>query len=402
MEIEKLIADRMAFMGTNAIREILKVVSQPGMVSLAGGIPAPESFPLEILKDLIGVVFHKYAQRAFQYDLSEGFPPLRAALTDYLSRQRGISAPEDAILVASGSQGVLDAIGKVFISTGDVVAVESPTYLGALQAFNPYRPRYISLETDENGLVPDSLDYVLEAGKVKFVYLVPTFQNPTGRTLPLQRRIAIADILKRHDALLIEDDPYSLLRYRGDDLPPIQTLAPGNVVYIGTLSKVFAPGLRVGFCVAPESARKWLVMVKQGVDLHTSTFNQALAAEYITGGHLDRHLPEIIDIYAPRQAAMLNAFEKYFPGDFRWSKPEGGMFIWAQGPEGLDMTHVYRKAVERKVAFVPGTFFFAAEGDGIETARFNFTMADEVTIDASAAVLADVFREEIAALHRGS
>jgi len=179
MEIEKLIADRMTFMGTNAIREMLKVVSQPGMISLAGGIPAPESFPLEILKDLIGVVFDKYGQRAFQYDLSEGFPPLRAALTDYLSRHRGISAPEDAILVASGSQGVLDAIGKVFISTGDPVAVESPTYLGALQAFNPYRPRYISLETDEDRLIPDSLERVLEAGKVKFVYLVPTFQNPT-------------------------------------------------------------------------------------------------------------------------------------------------------------------------------------------------------------------------------
>ena len=402
MEFEKLFADRTAVMGASAIREILKVVSQPGMVSLAGGIPAPESFPLAILKDLVNVVFDKYADRAFQYDLSEGFPPLRAALTGYLSRQRGINVPEDEILVATGSQGVLDALGKIFISAGDAVAVESPTYLGALQAFNPYRPHYISLATDDDGLLPESLERVLAAEKVKFVYLVPTFQNPTGRTLPLERRQAVAEILQRHDALLIEDDPYSLLRYGGEDLPPIRTLAPENVVYIGTLSKVFAPGLRVGFCVAPEPVRRWLVMVKQGVDLHTSTFNQALAAEYLTGGHLDRHLPRIIGIYAPRQTAMLNALERYFPEEFRWSKPEGGMFIWTEGPKGMDMTRVYWTAVEKKVAFVPGTFFFSAAGEGIETARLNFTMADETTIDAAVAVLADVFREEMAVLQGSS
>jgi len=389
-----LLAERTEKMGANAIREILKVVSQPGMVSLAGGIPAPESFPMEIIGELTFKVIEKYSSHAFQYDCTEGFAPLREVLVGYLQR-KSICSSVDEILIASGSQGILDAIGKVLITKGDRIGVEAPTYLGAIQAFNPYEPEYIRMDTDDDGLIPESLEDVLRSGSVKFIYLVPTFQNPTGRTIPLERREKIAKIIQRYNVLLIEDDPYSDLRYRGKDIPPIKTLASGNVVYVSTLSKVFAPGLRIGFCVAPKLIRKWLVLVKQGVDLHTSTFNQALAAEYILGGYLEQQLPKIRSIYRPKQEAMLNALEKHFPDSFRWSKPEGGMFLWAEGPEALDMERIYWKSIKRKAVFVPGKFFFTRKGEGIETMRLNYTMIDEDTIDRAVKILSEVIRQEL-------
>ena len=393
MDFNHLLANRTRTMDVNAIREILKVVSQPGMISLAGGIPAPQSFPLGIMGELTAIVIERYGSSAFQYDPTEGFPPLRQALADYLER-KGINASAEDVVVASGSQGVLDAVGKILISKGDHVAVEAPTYLGALQAFNSYEPQYARMDTDDGGLIPASLDRVLTEQKIKFIYLVPTFQNPTGRTIDLARRKEIAAIIQKHKALLIEDDHYGALRYRGDALPPIKTLAPENVVYVSTLSKIFAPGLRIGFCVAPQVIRQWLVIVKQGVDLHTSTFNQALAAEYLSGGYLDNHLPNIINLYRPRQQAMLAAMDQYFPDSFQWSRPEGGMFLWAEGPRGLDMERVYWKAIERNVAYVPGKFFYTRKGEGIETLRLNYTMADKAAIKKSIQTLSKVMIAE--------
>lgn len=389
MDFTHLLADRTKTMGASAIREILKVVSQPGMVSLAGGIPAPKSFPMDIMEELTSKVIAKYASGAFQYDLTEGFPPLREALVDYLA-PKGVPAAADEIMIASGSQGVLDAIAKVLISKGDKIAVEAPTYLGAIQAFNPYEPEYIRMDTDDDGLIPESLEQVLQNHAIKFIYLVPTFQNPTGRTIPLARRKRIAEIVKQYQALLIEDDPYSALRYRGEPVPLIRTFAPEHVVYISTLSKVFAPGLRLGFYVAPPSIRCWLVIVKQGVDLHTNTFSQALAAEYLMGGYLEQQLPKIVKLYRPKQEAMLAALEKYFPASFTWSKPEGGMFIWAEGPQGIDAEQLYWKGIEQKVAFVPGKYFYTQPGEGLATMRLNYTMSDETSIEQAIKRLGEV------------
>ncbi len=393
MKFEHLLAGRTKTMGASAIREILKVVSQPGMVSLAGGIPAPESFPLEIMDELVSRVFKKYGSWALQYDLAEGFIPLREALEEYLLESKNIQASADDILVATGSQGVLDGLGKVLISPGDRVAVEAPTYLGALQAFNPYEPHYLRMDTDKDGLIPESLEDILKTEQVKFIYLVPTFQNPSGRTIPLERRKRIAELVQQYDALLVEDDPYSALRYRGEEVPAIRTFAPEHVVYISTFSKILAPGLRIGFCVAPDVIKKWLVIVKQGVDLQTSTFSQALAAEYLNEGYLAQQLPKIVTLYRPKQEAMLKALETYFPKEFRWSNPEGGMFIWVEGPQGLDMEELYWKAIERNVAFVPGKFFFTQKDEGLETLRLNYTMADETTIEQAIKRLADVLHE---------
>jgi 2-aminoadipate transaminase len=387
MQSQSLIAHRTKKMSVNAIREILKVVAQPGMISLAGGIPAPESFPMDILQELSRGVMETCGSNAFQYGPTEGYAPLRHALADHLQTRRGIQVTPQTVFISSGSQGALDALGKVLISKGDKIGVESPTYLGAIHAFDPYEPDYVTLATDDNGLIPASLENALRNHRLKFIYLVPTFQNPTGRTLPMERREQIAAILMHHDVLLIEDDPYSDLRYDGSSLAPIKTLAPNHVLYIGTLSKVFAPGLRVGFYVPPDFLKEWLVMVKQGVDLHTSTFNQALAAEYLSQDHLTRHLPHIISLYKPRRDAMLAALANHFPTEFSWSRPRGGMFVWVEGPHGYDMQALYQRGVAEKVAFVPGEYFFADTDSGMETMRLNFSMADEATIQHAIQVL---------------
>ena len=376
-------------MGASAIREILKVVGKPGMVSLAGGIPSPASFPMEKIHELTDAVFSKYGSSAFQYDLTEGFVPLREAMSQYLAG-RGIKASAEELLIQSGSQGVLDSLGKILISKGDKIAVEAPTYLGAIQAFKPYEPEFIRMDMDEQGLVPESLEEVLKNHDIKFVYTVPTFQNPTGRSLSLERRKAIAEIIIRYNALLVEDDPYSNLRYTGSELPSIKTMAPDNVVYITTLSKVLAPGLRLGIVSAPQKVREWLVIVKQGVDLHTSTFSQAIAAEYVAGGYLDEQLPRIIELYRPKHAAMLGALEKYFPENWSFSRPEGGMFIWVEGPKGLNLVDLYWKAVENNVAYVPGKYFYTDAAEGFETMRLNFTMAEESVIVEAVERLASV------------
>ena len=394
LSFEHLLAERTQGMGASAIREILKVVAQPGMVSLAGGIPAPESFPLEIMGELTQRVIDDYGPAAFQYDRTEGFIPLCEALVGHLAG-KGVQATADEINIASGSQGVLDAIGKLLISKGDPVAVEAPTYLGAIQAFNPYQPQYVCMETDDQGLIPGSLERILRSTPLKLIYLVPTFQNPTGRTLPLERRREIARLIRKHNVLLVEDDPYSDLRYRGEPVPPIKALAPDHVLYISTLSKTFAPGLRIGFAVAPPLIRRWMVLVKQGVDLHTSTFNQALAAEYISGGYLARHLPTILRLYRPRQEAMLQAMDRYFPAGFNWSQPEGGMFVWAEGPEGFDAAAFYECCIACNVAFVPGKYFYTEPGAGLATMRFNFTMIDEPAIDAAVHTVAEVYTEQM-------
>jgi len=395
MSFERLLATRTNNMKASVIRETLKVVSQPGIISLAGGIPAPESFPIDIFDELTTRVLQKYGPASLQYGPSEGFGPLREALVGLLA-ERGVAVTADDIVITSGSQGTLDTLGKILISKGDYVAVEAPTYMGAISAFNPYEPQYVSIVTDNDGVIPEALDETLAKFPVKFIYLIPTFQNPSGRTITLERRKAIAEIIKKHDALLVEDDPYSAIRYRGQSLPTIKSMAPDHVVYTSTMSKILSPGMRLGFTAAPPLIKKWMVLAKQGVDLHTSSLDQALAAEYIAAKYLDRQLPRIVALYKPRLEAMLNALEKYFPDDFTWSEPDGGMFVWAEGPEGLDTDTAYRKAVDAKVAFVPGKYFYVTKNQGLATMRLNFSMVNETTIDRGIRILADVLKRELA------
>ena len=389
---ENLLSQRTRNMQNNAIREILQVVSQPGMISLAGGIPAPQSFPLEELYHINESVLDRYGAAALQYDLTEGFAPLRGALTDYLL-PKGIRVQADQLLVFNGSQSALDLINKILITPGDCIALESPGYLGAISAFNAYEPRYLRIESDDEGIIPAALEELLDRHFVKFIYLVPTFQNPTGRTLSLERRRQIAEIIQRHDALVLEDDPYSALRYRGAPIAPFYTFAPQNTIYVSTVSKIFAPGLRLGFCIAPPLIHRWLRAAKQGADLHTNTYAQALAAEYIKGGYIERQIPKIIDLYRPRQEAMLSALADCLPADWTWTQPEGGMFIWVEGPPDVDAEQIYWRAVERKVAFVPGKFFHIQPDAGLSTMRLNFTMIDEGQIQTAIDILGRVIKD---------
>lgn len=392
MNLKKFKAKRTKIMEYSALSELLRVTSKPEIISLAGGLPAPEVFPLEIIKELSLLILKKYRGSCLQYGPTNGIEVLRKEIAKWL-KERGINTDPENIGITSGSQGALDAIGKIFIDEGDYIAVESPTYIGAVDAFAPYGPKYFQIETDEEGVIPESLEKILKTKKVKFVYLIPTFQNPTGKTIPLDRRKKIAEIIRKYDSILVEDDPYNSLRYRGEPVEPIQVFAPENTIYISTFSKVLAPGLRIGFYVAPENIGKLMVAAKQSVDLHTSSFSQYLAAEYLKTGHLKRHLPNILKLYKFRQDVMFRALEKYFPKSFVWTKPEGGMFIWITGPKNLDTVKLYWKAIENNVAFVPGTYFFTKRGTGKNTLRLNFTNVSEEKIDIAVKKLAETIKK---------
>ena len=376
----------------SALSELLRVTANLKIVSLAGGLPAPESFPLKIIKDLNDLVLKKYGGTALQYGPTDGAKILREEIAVWL-RDRNIKVFTNNIGITSGSQGALDTIGKIFIDEGDMIAVESPTYIGAVDAFAPYGPTFAEIETDDNGIIPESLEKILKTKKIKFVYLIPTFQNPTGRTISKERRKQVAEIIKKHDVFLVEDDPYNSLRYRGISLDPIQTLAPENTIYLCTFSKVLAPGLRIGFYAAPVEIAKLMVAAKQSVDLHTNSYGQYLAAEYLKTGHLKKHLPNILKIYRLRQMAMFKSLTKYFPSLFKWTKPEGGMFIWVTGPKNFDALKLYWKAVEDNVAFVPGTYFFAYQKEGKNTFRLNFTNVNEKQIEIAIKKLSEIIRK---------
>ena len=376
----------------SALSELLRVTANLKIVSLAGGLPAPESFPLKIIKDLNDLVLKKYGGTALQYGPTDGAKILREEIAVWL-RDRNIKVFTNNIGITSGSQGALDTIGKIFIDEGDMIAVESPTYIGAVDAFAPYGPTFAEIETDDNGIIPESLEKILKTKKIKFVYLIPTFQNPTGRTISKERRKQVAEIIKKHDVFLVEDDPYNSLRYRGIPLNPIQTLAPENTIYLCTFSKVLAPGLRIGFYAAPVEIAKLMVAAKQSVDLHTNSYGQYLAAEYLKTGHLKKHLPNILKIYRLRQMAMFKSLTKYFPSLFKWTKPEGGMFIWVTGTKTFDALKLYWKAVEDNGAFVPGTYFFAHQKEGKNTFRLNFTNVNEKQIEIAIKKLSEIIKK---------
>jgi len=375
----------------SAIAEILRVISQPGMISLAGGLPAPETFPKEIIKSLASHVIEKYDSTAFQYGPTEGLKPLRESLVGFLT-ERSVSASYENIGIVSGSQQFLDLIARAFINPGDYIAVESPTYIGAVDAFLPYQPKFLEIETDNDGIIPSDLEKKLKQKNVKFLYLIPTFQNPTGKSMSNERREKIASIIKKYNLLTIEDDPYGNLRYRGNSLKPLQSFSPNNTVYLSTFSKILSPGLRIGFYVAPKEVFHLINAAKQTSDLHTNSFSQLIAAEYIIGGDFKNHLPNIVKIYGKRQNAMFTALDKFFPKNFIWTKPDGGMFLWVEGPSDFDSLKTYWKAVENKVAYVPGQYFFVKKGKGRNTFRLNFTNVSEEKIFEGVERLAQVIK----------
>jgi 2-aminoadipate transaminase len=389
-------------MTSSAIRDLLKVTEQPEMISFAGGLPAPECFPAEELALAAERVLATQAARALQYGPTEGYPPLRA-LVAALMRERGLPATPDQVLITNGSQQALDMIGKLLIDPGDPVLVEDPTYVGALQAWRPYRPRFVALPLDEAGLRIDALERALEdLGRVgqrpKFLYLVSCFQNPTGVTLAADRRAALIALAARHALPVIEDDPYGELRYSEAALPALAALdaarwgALRHVVYLSTFSKVLAPGLRVGWVLAPTPLQQQLVQAKQGLDLHSGSLAQAIAYEACRDGLLARQIARIRRVYCARRDAMLRALERTMPPGVDWTEPDGGMFLWVRLPPALDAGELLQRALERNVAFVPGAAFYA-NGGGAQTLRLNFSHATPARIEEGIARLAEAIAD---------
>lgn len=379
---------------SSAIREILKVTERPEVISFAGGLPSPATFPIQRMQAATDKVFAEAPQAALQYGPTEGFTPLREWIAARHSRD-GVTIRPGQVLVTTGSQQGLDLLGKVLIDEGSKVLVETPSYLGALQAFSLFQPAFSAMRSDDEGIVVDALDEAQLRGG-RFMYCLPNFQNPTGRRLPLERRTALIARARAAGVLVIEDDPYGELSYQGEQLPSLLSMDPDNVVYMGSFSKVLAPGLRLGYLIAPEALHAKLVQAKQAADLHTPSFSQRIVFEAVQGGFLDRHIPEIRTLYGNQCELMLSALQRHFPAEAKWNRPAGGMFIWVTLPEGVDASALLARAIEQNVAFVPGAPFFAVDPQP-NTLRLSFVTVSAEKIEQGMARLGALVREEIAA-----
>jgi 2-aminoadipate transaminase len=403
---------RIQGMGSSIIRELLKLTENPEIISFAGGLPAPEVFPVEAFRAAADRVLRQHGRQALQYSTTEGYTPLREWIADYMSKY-GIEAGVDNILITSGSQQALDLIGRILINPGDCILTERPTYLGALQAWKAYQAAYTSVPIDDDGLQVDKLEEALCAGP-KFMYVLPNFQNPGGVTLPVARRKTLLEIADRYGVPIVEDDPYGELRYEGEHLPPLVVMDAkilnsrssqsngngsgfmrGNVIYTSTFSKTLAPGLRLAWIVAPSEVLQRCVMAKQGMDLHTSSFVQMMATEVLhQEGFYMEHVRTIRRVYGERRQLMLAALERCFPPGTHWTRPQGGLFLWVTLPKPLNTIELMPKAIANKVAYVPGTAFFP-DGSGHNTFRLNFSNATPEQIEAGIERLGKVLYEEL-------
>ncbi len=407
-------AQRMQNVGGSLIRDLLKLTQNPEIISFAGGLPAPEVFPVDAFDTAVSKVLQTQGSGALQYSATEGYPPLRQWIVEYMANY-GIEAKAENIQITSGSQQALDLIGKVMINPGDLILTERPTYLGALQAWRTYQAEFVSVPTDEDGLQTNLLEEALCAGP-KFMYVLPNFQNPAGVTLTLERRKRLVELADLYGIPIIEDDPYGELRYEGKNIPPLvvldaqkQTRQPdysnghgfmrGNVIYVSTFSKTLAPGLRLAWIVAPADVINQCVFAKQSMDLHTSTLIQMTAYELIKEGFLSEHIEHIRDVYGQRRDVMLDALEQYFPEGTQWTRPQGGLFLWVTLPEEIDTLALMPKALENNVAYVPGTAFYADNALN-NTFRLNFSNAQPEQIEIGIKRLGKVLSEALAKRHR--
>lgn len=382
---------RAAALKSSAIREILKVTELPHVISFAGGLPSPDTFPVKKIKQAVDDIMNSdEAFSALQYGPTEGYKPLRQWVVNLINQREQTNLTTDNVLIVTGSQQALDLIGKALIDKGTKVLVETPTYLGGLQTFTQYEPEYVSIASDEHGLNPDELSDSV-AQSASFLYTIPNFQNPTGRRLSAERRKKLADKAKANQLLMIEDDPYGELDYQGHRLPSLLSFAPDNTVYLGSFSKILAPGMRLGYVVGPADFIRKLVQLKQAADLHTPSYTQHIAYHVIKDGYLGDHIPKIRELYKTRCQFMLEQLEKYMPKSVRWTKPEGGMFIWVVLPEHIDTTTLLAEAVKNNVAFVPGESFFATHPQK-NCLRLAFVTVPEERIEQGIKILADLIQ----------
>lgn len=384
-------AQRAEQLQSSVIREILKITMRPDIISFAGGLPSPETFPVEHMKAAFDTVLSQQGKIALQYGPSDGYAPLREWIADSLSIP-GVTITPDQVLMVSGSQQALDLLGKVLIEEHSKVLVETPSYLGALQAFSVYRPEFVSIPTDDFGLLPEEVEKIADGARL--LYALPNFQNPTGRTMSVERRFALVETCARLGLPLIEDDPYGALSYRGEPLPKMLTMNPNGVIYLGSFSKVLTPGIRLGYVVAPVPLVRKLEQAKQAADLHTSQLTQMVVYEAIKDGFLQKHIPSIRTLYANQCQVMLDALTEFFPAGVKWNKPEGGMFIWVTLPAHMDGMALLEEAIAQHVAFVPGAPFYANEPEK-NTLRLSFVTVPPEKIREGVAKLAKLIAAKI-------
>lgn len=368
-------AKRMDGVTGSAIRELFKLLGDPEIISFGGGNPARESFPVDTVRNITNEIIEKNGPVVLQYGATEGYMPLRTAIIEHLLAPKGLKAEIDETLILSGSMQGLDLISKIYLDPGDAILVEAPTFLGALQTFATYQANTIPVPMDDDGMIMDELESLIKKHHPKFLYCIPTFQNPTGKTLPTDRRMRIAELASKYDMMVIEDDPYCDLRYRGEALPPIKTFdKDDHVILLNSFSKIISPGIRVGCAYGQKDIIRKLTVAKQSADTHTSNLTQAIAAEFLLRGLLPGHLKSILPMYAERMNAMLDAMDKFFPEECTYTRPEGGLFIWCELKKGVEVVPLFKRAVqEEKVAFVPGEHFFSDPNMGKNTLRLNFS-----------------------------
>jgi 2-aminoadipate transaminase len=386
---------------SSAIRELLKVTELPGCISFGGGMPAPEAFPVEEIAAVTERILRDQGARALQYGATEGYYPLRELIAQQMSSPELALGPEN-VVITSGSQQALDLLGRTFLDAGDTLLVEAPTYMGALQAWSSYSVTYRTVPIDEQGMQVERLETLLREAKPKWLYALPNFQNPGGVTLSLARRAQLVELAARYRLGILEDDAYAQLRFSGEPLPSLFHLAgqliepaPGQVLYLGTFSKTLAPGLRLGWIVAPAPIISKLVLAKQGLDLHTSTLNQMIAHAIAGSDFMAGHVEHIRQLYRERRDVMLASLVQHFPAVVRWTRPAGGMFLWVTLPEEMDAALILPDALERNVAFVPGAPFFA-NGGGQNTLRLNFSRSSPEEIETGIARLGQVLHQHMA------
>ena len=399
MNLERLFSRRTKVMRPSEIRELLKLTQQPDIISFAGGLPNPDAFPIDEIQDITRRVLEEKGKLALQYGPTEGIRSLRETLANRC-RKDGMDASSDNVLITTGSQQGLDVIGRIFLDPGDTIIVELPTYLGAINAFRAYEVNFEGIPLDKDGMRIDLLEDKIEDLKKKgitpkFIYVVPTFQNPAGVVMPENRRRKLVDIANEHDLFIIEDDPYGKLIYEGDFVRPIKSFDDeGRVIYLSTFSKILSPGFRLAWIVADEEIIRKLSIGKQALDLCSNTFAQYIANEFIESGYLDLHIMRIIEMYRPKRDRMMESIKKYFPEDTICHKPRGGMFAWVTLPGDIDTEEMFLDAIKEKVAYIHGKAFHV-DGGGASSMRLNFSYSSEELIEEGIKRLGKVIERKL-------
>ena len=374
-----IFADRLIDVPRSFIREILKVTLDPTVISFAGGLPNRDFFPIDQLKEATEAVFDIYGKDVFQYSSSEGLPELRQYIADTYQKENNLTVSPDNILITSGSQQGLDIIGKTFLNRGDGLLIEEPGYLGAIQAFSIYKPNFLPVPVNNDGMDSSKFEAVFTAEKPKLIYTVPNFQNPTGISYSEENRVSMANVVKGTNAILIEDDPYGSLRYKGQKKSPFKRLLPDNTILLGSFSKTVVPGFRIGWLVAPDHIMQKIIIAKQATDLHTSHFTQSIIYQFLANCNVETHIDRIRQAYGKQCSAMQEAISAYFPSSVTCTSPEGGMFLWAELAENMSALELFDIAANDKVVFVPGDPFYVNRKD-TNTMRLNFSCVSEETI----------------------